>query len=69
LPGCYHGKRAYRTVAYQWISASVRCYSGFQAVLTEPLASNGLPLWFRYSGFQASCHSIYGLLDTIYFDA
>jgi hypothetical protein len=27
-------------------------------VLTEPLVSNGLPLWFHYSGFQASCHSI-----------
>jgi hypothetical protein len=32
-------------------------------VLTEPLASNGLPLWLRYSGFQKSCHNI--LLITV----
>jgi hypothetical protein len=25
----------------KWTSASVRCYSAFQAVLTEPLPSNG----------------------------
>jgi hypothetical protein len=25
----------------KWTSASVRSYSGFQAVLTEPLPSNG----------------------------
>jgi hypothetical protein len=27
------------------------------SVLTEPLASNGLPLWLRYFGFQASYHN------------
>jgi hypothetical protein len=27
-------------------------------VLTKPLPSNWLPLWFHYSGFQASCHNI-----------
>jgi hypothetical protein len=58
LPGCCYGKRAYCTVAYQRTSASVLCYSGFQAVLIEPLASNQLPLWLRYSGFQASCLNI-----------
>jgi hypothetical protein len=26
-------------------------------VLGEPLASNWLPLWIHYSGFQASCHN------------
>jgi hypothetical protein len=27
-------------------------------VLTEPLASKGLSLWLRCSGFQASCNNI-----------
>jgi hypothetical protein len=27
-----------------------------ERVFGEPLASNGLPLWLHYSGFQASCH-------------
>jgi hypothetical protein len=28
-----------------------------ESVFGEPLASNGLPLWLHYSGFQTSCHS------------
>jgi hypothetical protein len=28
-----------------------------ERVFGEPLASNGLPLWLYYSGFQASCHN------------
>jgi hypothetical protein len=28
-----------------------------ERVFSEPLASNGLPLWLRYSGFQASCNN------------
>jgi hypothetical protein len=28
-----------------------------ERVFGEPLASNGLPLWIQYSGFQASCHN------------
>jgi hypothetical protein len=31
-------------------------------VFGEPLASNGLPLWIRYSGFQASCHNIFTII-------
>jgi hypothetical protein len=27
-----------------------------KSVFDEPLASNALPLWLHYSGFQASCH-------------
>jgi hypothetical protein len=35
-------KHAYRTVAYQWTSASVRCCG--KRLFGEPLAGNGLPL-------------------------
>jgi hypothetical protein len=38
-----------RWLAMDWFVAAETCY--------EPLASNGLPLWLYYSGFQASCHS------------
>jgi hypothetical protein len=30
----------------------------WESVFGEPLASNGLPPWRHYSGFQASCHRI-----------
>jgi hypothetical protein len=30
-----------------------------EQVFGELLASNGLPLWLHYSGFQASCHNIF----------
>jgi hypothetical protein len=45
---------AYRTVAYQWTFASSRCCEN---VCLASLASNGLPFWLHYSGFQASCHN------------
>jgi hypothetical protein len=45
-------ERAYRTVAQQLI---IQCL--FVAAGTC-LASNGLPSWLHYSGFQASCHNI-----------
>jgi hypothetical protein len=34
------------------------CSLLLERVFSEPLASNELPLWLHYSGFQASCQSI-----------
>jgi hypothetical protein len=34
------GTRARKPLPSKWTSASVRCYSGFQAVFTEPMPSN-----------------------------
>jgi hypothetical protein len=33
-----------------------------ERVFGEPLVSNGLSLWLRCSGFQASCHSVYPMI-------
>jgi hypothetical protein len=42
------------------IHGSVSCLAVVtENMLTEQLASNKLPLWFCYSGFQASCHNIH----------
>jgi hypothetical protein len=34
------------------------CSLQWEHVLGEHLASHKLPLWFHYSGFQASCHNM-----------
>jgi hypothetical protein len=42
----------------------LRLFVAAERVFGEPLASNGLPLWLQYYGFQASFYSIlYGLED------
>jgi hypothetical protein len=33
-------------------------FTAAETCVSEPMDSNGLPLWLHYSGFQASCHSI-----------
>jgi hypothetical protein len=40
-------------LASRWLAMALR-----ERVFSEPLASNGLPLWLHYSGFQAPCHTI-----------
>jgi hypothetical protein len=43
----------------RWPAIDFRVYSlQRESVFDQPLASNGLPLWLHYSGFQASCHNI-----------
>jgi hypothetical protein len=45
-----------RTVLQQWTSILVVLGNAF----TQPLVGNGYFLRFHYSGFQASCHNMYG---------
>jgi hypothetical protein len=63
------GRTEYVTLSYSSTLTLFLCVHSFsngfppcsllrERMLSEPLASNGFPLWLQYPGFQVSCHNI-----------